>query len=141
MLLCLLIWPPFWKLRYLALPCKITWKHAQICLVSLDEYYSGIFLKKSKVFVIHEDVSTNINFICLLFSFQEHEVKEKQNQKPDATYSDSEFPNKTRNISIAALVSMIAMIAYATSTGIIQVDLYQLTLLTLGVILVNLYLS
>ena len=53
--------------------------------------------------------------------FTEHEHKERQNVKQETAYSDSDFPNKVRNISIAALVSTIAMIAYAISTGIIQV--------------------
>lgn len=52
----------------------------------------------------------------------DHEQTERQNAKKETAYSDSDFPNRLRNISIAALVSLFAMTAYATSAGIIQVS-------------------
>ena len=63
-----------------------------------------------------------LSFTYFFFSSLEQEQKERQQTaKQEAAYSDTDFPNKLRNISIAALVSFMAMIAYATSTGIIQV--------------------
>lgn len=52
---------------------------------------------------------------------QEHEQTERKNSKQENTYTDTEFPHKLRNFSLAALVATVAMIAYATATGIIQV--------------------
>lgn len=52
---------------------------------------------------------------------KDHEQAERKITKQESEYSDSEFPNKLRNISIAALISLVAMTAYAMSTGIIQV--------------------
>ncbi|KAI9555759.1 Metaxin-1 [Daphnia sinensis] len=52
---------------------------------------------------------------------KDHEQAERKPTRQESEYSDPEFPNKLRNISIAALVSLVAMTAYAMSTGIIQV--------------------
>lgn len=54
-------------------------------------------------------------------SIIDQEQAERKITKQESEYSDSEFPNKLRNISIAALISLVAMTAYAMSTGIIQV--------------------
>ena len=47
--------------------------------------------------------------------------RKRQYAKQESTFSDLEYPNKVRNIGIAALVSSFAMVAYALTTGIIQV--------------------
>lgn len=62
-----------------------------------------------------------ILYIFFFSSLEQEQKERQQTAKQEAAYSDTDFPNKLRNISIAALVSFMAMIAYATSTGIIQV--------------------
>ncbi|KAK4022987.1 hypothetical protein OUZ56_008428 [Daphnia magna] len=52
---------------------------------------------------------------------KDQEQAERKITKQESEYSDSEFPNKLRNIRIAALIALVAMTAYAMSTGIIQV--------------------
>ncbi|KZS01464.1 putative Metaxin-1, partial [Daphnia magna] len=52
---------------------------------------------------------------------KDQEQAERKITKQESEYSDSEFPNKLRDIRIAALIALVAMTAYAMSTGIIQV--------------------
>lgn len=59
------------------------------------------------------------NFLNCNSEHEQH--KPKKPVKQDSTFSESDFPNKTRNFGIAAAVSALAMIVYAASTGIIQV--------------------
>ena len=68
-------------------------------------------------------------FFLFFFIRPEYEQKERQSAKQETTSDDAEFPHKLRNFSIAALLAALAMIVYATSTGIIQVIINRNTLL------------
>lgn len=59
--------------------------------------------------------------MSLIINPPEHEQKLRKNVKPETAYDDTEFPHKLRNFSIATLLAVVVMTAYATATGIIQV--------------------
>lgn len=61
--------------------------------------------------------------VCVRIDYQQ---KERRNVKVEpAAEADPDFPNKTRNFVVAGMIAVGAMVAYATSTGIIQVRLLK----------------
>ncbi|XP_001601774.2 metaxin-1 isoform X1 [Nasonia vitripennis] len=57
------------------------------------------------------------------YDYQEYEKsKTKEQEEKKKANSDSEFPNKRRNQILAGIFAAVAMLGYALSTGIVQVQ-------------------
>ena len=69
-----------------------------------------------------------IYFVCTsstlvhIISTDLEKMKEKEKEKKEALKNDVDFPNKTRNMILAGLFAVSAMMAFAYSSGAIRIQ-------------------